>query len=336
MCGKGFHCLTAWSFKLFVTARLEWGIRLTPLCLECWWHRELHDSVCYGSGCTWGNIWRLLWAFTEQQFSRGQKDQLKATGLLTLISYLIPALPRVYTPANRPDIRISSFVLARGFGPPQGFEVCVSACRRWVRVSIIWLVFPSHTRAACENEKQAKERGGHKYLSGAAGRCSMRVIVSCIKGKTPDWCKTYTCFARCHICLLSPVASWAVSYLLFLSRLPANCDICSKMKAWAKSECQYPRRRQTKWTNGGVAVTVQQSSLKWKVTVPHCVPQKWPFLIRQQGTHLSEGQWSCSLEPRRAESDQYKSFPPWPQWQNRPECEKVARELNMTSLSSAC
>lgn len=75
-------------------------------------------------------------------FSWGQKDQLKATGLLTLISYLIPALPQVYTPANRPDIRISSFVLARGFGPPQGFEVCVSACHRWARVSIIWLLFP--------------------------------------------------------------------------------------------------------------------------------------------------------------------------------------------------
>lgn len=99
-------------------------------------------TVCYGSGCTRGNIWRLLWAFLEQQYTRGQKDQLKATGLLTLKSYLIPALPQVYTPANRPDIRISSSVLARGFGPPQGFEVCVSSCRRWARVSIIWLVFP--------------------------------------------------------------------------------------------------------------------------------------------------------------------------------------------------
>ena len=66
----------------------------------------------------------------SRSFSWGQKDQLKATCLLTLISYLIPELPQVYTHANRPDIRISSLVLARGFGPPQGFEVCVSACRR--------------------------------------------------------------------------------------------------------------------------------------------------------------------------------------------------------------
>ncbi len=58
------------------------------------------------------------------------------------------------------------------------------------------------SKPACENEKQAKERGRHKYLPGTAGRCSMRVIVSCSKGKRTDWCKTYTCFAHCHIRLL--------------------------------------------------------------------------------------------------------------------------------------
>jgi len=64
---------------------------------------------------------------------------------------------------------------------------------------------PSRTRPACENEKQAKEKGGHKYLPGTAGRCSTRVIVSCSHGKRTDWCKTYTCFASCHFCLLLPL-----------------------------------------------------------------------------------------------------------------------------------
>lgn len=53
----------------------------------------------------------------SSELSWGQKDQLKATGLLALISYLIAAFPQVYTPANRPDIRISSFVQARGIWP---------------------------------------------------------------------------------------------------------------------------------------------------------------------------------------------------------------------------
>lgn len=143
------------------------------------------------------------------------------------------------------------------------------------------------TRPGCENEKQAKERGWHKYLPSTAGRCSMRVIGSCSKDKRTDGCKTCPYFAHCHICLLSPVAPWALSYLLFLSKLLANCDICSEMKAQAKSECQYPRRGWTRWTNGSMSV-------KWKVTARHCVLEKWPFLIRQRGTHLSEAQQSCS------------------------------------------
>lgn len=287
MCSIGFYCLTAWFFKCFLAAMLEWGIRVAPLCLECWWDWELHDSACYGSGCTRGNIWRILWAFSGQKFSWGQKDQLKATGLLTLISYLILTLPQVYTPANSPDIRISSFVRAQGFGPTAGVW---GLCFCLSLMSEGFHNLASHTGAACENEKQAKERGGHKYLPSTAGRCSMRVIVSCSRGKRTDWCKTWTCFARCHVRLLSPVAPWAPSYLLFLSRLLANCDICSKMKASAKSECQYPRCGQTKWTNGAVSVTALQSSFKWKVTAPHCVLEKWPFLIRQRGTHLSGAQ----------------------------------------------
>lgn len=192
-------------------------------------------TVCYGSGCTWGNIWRLLWAFLEQQYTRGQKDQLKATGLLTLKSYLTPALPQVYTLANRPDIRISSSVLARGFGPPQGFEVCVSFCRRWTRVSIIWLVFPLASDQPVSMRNRPRRRGEGRARIPAqhstASRCSTRVTVSCSKGRRTDCCKTYTCFAHCHVRLSSPVAPRGLSYLLFLSRLLANCDICSKMKA---------------------------------------------------------------------------------------------------------
>lgn len=35
MCGIGF-CLAVWFFKCFLTARLEWGIRVTLLRTECW------------------------------------------------------------------------------------------------------------------------------------------------------------------------------------------------------------------------------------------------------------------------------------------------------------
>lgn len=41
-------------------------------------------------------------------------DQLEATGLLTLISYLMQGRPQVYTPANRPAMGIASFVQAKG------------------------------------------------------------------------------------------------------------------------------------------------------------------------------------------------------------------------------
>lgn len=85
----------------------------------------------------------------------------------------------------------------------------------------------------------------------------------------------------------SPVALLALSYLLFPSEPLSSRDICSKMKAAAKSECQYSKCGQTRRTNGRVSVAAWQSSFKWKVTVPHCVLEKWPFLIRQQGTHLS-------------------------------------------------
>lgn len=79
-------------------------------------------------------LWETVEGSSELSWSRffpgDRRISLKQQGLLTLISYLIPALLQVYTLANRPDIRISSFMLAMGFGPPQGFEVCVSVCHR--------------------------------------------------------------------------------------------------------------------------------------------------------------------------------------------------------------
>lgn len=50
----------------------------------------------------------------------GQREQLK--GLLTLIPYLIPALSQVCTLANRPGIRISSFVQERGLASLRGLR----------------------------------------------------------------------------------------------------------------------------------------------------------------------------------------------------------------------
>lgn len=153
------------------------------LCSECWLRREPHDSVCYGSSCTWEKISRLLWV----KFSRGQKDHLKAIGLLTLISYLIPALAQVYSPANRSDIRISSFVQAEGFGAPQGFGLCVSAWLRSADVSIIWLAFPLAPEQPVRMRNRRKRGEGNTYLHSGADRCSMRVIASCSKGKRRDW-----------------------------------------------------------------------------------------------------------------------------------------------------
>lgn len=148
------------------------------------------------------------------------------------------------------------------------------------------------TTVACEYEKQAEERRGEGTDTCPAQQADVLwgSLGVAARKKMTDCCRTYTCFARCHVCLVSPVAPWALSYLLFTSRRLANSDICSKMKAWAKSECQYARHGQTKWTNGRVRVTVRQSSFKWKVTAWRCVLQKWPFLIRQQGTHLSGAQ----------------------------------------------
>lgn len=167
----------------------------------------------------------------SSEFSWGQKDQLKATGLLALISYLIAALPQVYTPANRPDIRISSFVQARGFGPPQGLEVCVSACRRWAKVSIIWLVFPNAPHQLVRMRNRPRRGEGSNTCPAQQADVLWGSLWVASRERGTDWCKTYTCFAHCHVRRLSPVAPWALSYLLFLSRLLANCDICSEMKA---------------------------------------------------------------------------------------------------------
>lgn len=137
---------------------------------------------------------------------------------------------------------------------------------------------------------------------------------------------------------MSAVAPWALSYLLFLSRLLANCDICSKMKAEAKSECQYPRCGRTKCTNGGVSVTVRQSSFKWKVAAPRVCWRNDHFLSDSRG-HICHKLSNAAVRSQEEQvTDQYKSFRPTPCWQNRPKCEQPTRELNMTPvrLSSGC
>lgn len=73
------------------------------------------------------NSRKVFWALTGQKFAYGQKDQLRATGLLTLISYLMPALPQVYTSANRPGI----ICVSEGIGKSHGVFLHVADKQRF-------------------------------------------------------------------------------------------------------------------------------------------------------------------------------------------------------------
>lgn len=185
----------------------------------------------------YGKHFKAPLGFYRADFSRVLKDQLRATGLLTLISYLIPALPQVYTPANRPDIRISSFVWAKGCGP--------SRRERFVFMPVIderGLQQPGlcffRTRTNCENEKKATVRGWHKYLPSTAGRCSARVILSSSKGWGQADVK-HALILQLVILTLCPVAPWALSYLLFMPEPFHNCDICSCITKYHIQKSKY-------------------------------------------------------------------------------------------------
>lgn len=59
----------------------------------------------------------------------GDRGSTEATGLLTLISYLLLVLPQVNTPVSRPSIRILCLnCVSRGISKVQGSGVRISAC----------------------------------------------------------------------------------------------------------------------------------------------------------------------------------------------------------------
>lgn len=184
----------------------------------------------------WGNIWRLLWAFTEQHFSRGHLEP-------QLVDFDISSDTSSSTSLHSCDqahITRPSFV-HKGTGPLQGAQVCDSACRRWATLSIILPLLP--LRAEQRMRKCL-------YLPSTAGTCCVGPNVDCSEVFDVKHALVL------HIVMLSLVCRCpsSVSYLLFLSRPLTNNDIWSKMNATVKSECQYRHCGQTKWASACVSL----------------------------------------------------------------------------------
>lgn len=102
------------------------------------------------------------------------------------------------------------------------------------------------------------------------------------KGK--DWCKTYTCFARCHVRLTSPVSPL---------ELGPTCCFCLDYLPTVTSVLRWKHR-----PNLNVNILAadgrneqteeclsQRRNHPSNERLPRhmCVLQKWPFLIRQRG-----------------------------------------------------
>lgn len=131
--GAVWNALFQWSrcVCMVLIAQQSTGSKLqVSTCLFC----SVLDQVALGRNMYMSPI---LWGFQrsrtlksrththtsrELPYSRGQRNQLKATGLLTLISYLIPSLLQfTLVVANRADGSILAWFCASGrILPPAG------------------------------------------------------------------------------------------------------------------------------------------------------------------------------------------------------------------------
>lgn len=103
-------------------------------------------------------------------------DELSTTGILTLISYLLPPLP-FYMAASRDDIRALGTALARGSVCPAVGGTCVHACslflspRRHTAHTFLTVLLP-HSRHTDESQVKVSVETN----KGSPSRCSLMVI----------------------------------------------------------------------------------------------------------------------------------------------------------------
>lgn len=186
---------------------------------------------------------------------------LSTTGVLTLISYLLPLLP-FYMAASRDDISASTAALAEGFLSPAVGGTCVHWCLSpdWRRTRSS---HPFHTVTPTVTPTKWKAGQGE-----ATSRCTLMVIA---KQKGVKTGQEMGKKKKKHVVVVSVVTvrarstclsdAPALPYLLLLSSLLANCDICSWERLANLNVNILALNR-----NREVFVTQRQSSLKWKVS----------------------------------------------------------------------
>lgn len=149
---------------------------------------------------------------------------LSTTGILTLISYLLPLLP-FYMAASRDDISASTAVLAEGFLNPAVGGTCVHSCfspgqRGHGPHTPLTLLLPQSHRP---KERRVKVKAQADVLMVIAKQKGVKTGSELKKKKHVFVVSVVTVRAR-STCLS---AVRAPPYLLLLSGLLANCDICS-------------------------------------------------------------------------------------------------------------
>lgn len=215
--------LTAW-----------WNSRSDWVCPRCGYvsvDQGVHDSVCYRSGCTWENTWRLIWAFP---WDRGISLKQPSCWLWYPIWY---QLFHKFTPLQTDlTLEYSHLCLLGDLAHHRGLRfVFLSVVDKW---GFPLLVFPPSPDQPGRIRNRPWWGIGTplpaQHSTPQPGRCFMGVTASSRKANDRLTWNIHLFCMLSHSSLVSR-APWALSYLLFLSRLLANCDICSKMKAWGEN-----------------------------------------------------------------------------------------------------